>query len=376
MKAQLILNLPPKKLQTSIYIDSKITKTPLFLKRCHTLSSRFALITNYNLGNLYGKSLMTFLQKEGFDVTLHLFKGGEKHKNRKVKEEIEESLFRAGHGRDSAIIAMGGGVALDLIGFVAATFCRGIPFLSIPTSLLSMVDASIGGKTGVNIPFGKNLIGSMYFPHAIFIDLSFLDTLPEKAIREGSSEIVKYGLIANSHLFYQLSNELDLWEKRDLPFLKNLIHESCSIKKKVVEADMNEEGMRRMLNFGHTIAHAIETLENYEISHGEALAIGIIVESLISLKMESIREKEFDQIYHLFKAMRFNLSISPHLTSKALLDSMRYDKKTLKGTTPRFVILNRIGSVKSCKGAYCTEIDPDLLNEVLGWMIAEFMCGA
>jgi len=304
---------------------------------------------------------------------LHTFKAGEKSKSRTVKAELEDELFAKGHGRDSYFIAMGGGVTTDLVGFIAATFCRGVPYLSIPTSLLGMVDASIGGKTGINISYGKNLIGTTYSSEAFFIDLSTLNTLPEEEFRSGAAEIIKHGLIANRHLFEMLAEDLDKWNKRDVPFLKKLIFKSVLVKKRIVEIDLKEEGMRRMLNFGHTIGHAIETLEEYQMPHGEAVALGMVVESLIACKMKKIKEVEFDAIYRLLRAMRFKLSISDKVTSEKMLEVMRYDKKAQK-RIPRFVILDKIGKVESFKGVYCKKIDDTVLTEALGWMVAEFYC--
>ena len=274
-------------------------------------------------------------------------------------------------GRDTTLIVMGGGVATDLGGFVAATYCRGIPYISVPTTLLGMVDASMGGKTGVNVKSGKNLIGAFYPPKAIFIDLSMLATLPDKEILSGSAEMIKHGLIADKTLFNQLTEELKLWEQRDLDFFKTLVIENCKIKKKVVEGDFKESGERRILNFGHTIGHAIETVEEYSLSHGEAIAIGMIIEALISQKLGHLKETEFDAIYELIQTMGFPLKLSEKVTIEAMHRAMRQDKKA-EGKIPRFVILHSIGKVESFKGAYCTSIEDSLLYEALGWMIAEF----
>jgi len=371
MKDHIILKAKQEEIRTDIYICSDVIENPHFEKLSQKLAPRYAVITDTNIGKLYGPSLIKFLKDLGLSATLHLFSAGEKSKSRTVKAALEDELFEAGHGRESAFIAMGGGVTTDLVGFIAATFCRGVPYISLPTSLLAMVDASVGSKTGINVSFGKNLIGATYSPQAIFLDLSVLRTLSDEGMREGTAEIIKHGLIARRSLFEMIDECIDKWNERDIPFLKKLIYESCHVKKKIVETDLKEHGMRRMLNFGHTIAHAIENIENYKMPHGEAVALGMVVESLISLKMKKIKESEFDEIYQLLKSMNYNLSISEKVTTEKMLEVMKYDKKA-KGRVPRFVILEGIGKVEPFKGAYCTPVDDSLLSEALGWMVAEF----
>jgi len=374
MKDQITLKTKAKETRTDIYIGFDLLQDPHLLDLCKKLNCRLAVITDTNVGKHYGQPLLNFLVEAGLDATLHVFKAGEKSKSREVKAHLEDELFKAGHGRGSCLIAMGGGVTTDLVGYIAATFCRGIPYFSIPTSLLAMVDASIGGKTGINVAFGKNLIGATHHPLAIFMDLSILNTLSEAGMREGTAEIIKHGLIAHKHLFEMLDENLDKWNERDMPFFKKLVYESAQVKCKVAETDPTEKGMRRMLNFGHTIGHAIETLENYQMPHGEAVAIGMVVESLISLKLKKIEEAEFDEIYRLLRSMQYKFTFSHRVTSEKILDVMRFDKKA-KGQIPRFVILDGIGKVESFKDAYCTEIDETLLMEALGWMVAEFYQG-
>ncbi|WP_420420604.1 3-dehydroquinate synthase [Simkania sp.] len=374
MKDQITLKTKSKEFKTTISIGFDLLKNPHFLKVCQQQHSPLAIVTDHHVGKLYGQPLLDLLIESGLDATLHTFKAGEQSKSRSVKAQLEDELFESGHGRGSTLIAMGGGVTTDLVGYIAATFCRGVPYISIPTSLLGMVDASIGGKTGINVAYGKNLLGATYHPLAIFMDLSFLSTLSDAGMREGTAEILKHGLIEHSYLFEMLDEDLEKWTKRDMPFFKKLVYESCQVKRKVVEVDPYEKGMRRMLNFGHTIGHAIEVLEEYKMPHGEAVALGMIVESMISFKLGKLSESEFDEIYRLIKVMGYRLSISEKVTESQMLHMMRFDKKAKK-RTPRFVILDGIGKVESFKDAYCTEIDEELLEETLGWMVAEFYKG-
>lgn len=263
---------------------------------------------------------------------------------------IEDTLFQKGFGKDTLLLAMGGGVTTDLAGFVAATFCRGVPHINIPTTLLGMVDASIGGKTGVNHPLGKNLIGAFHPPKAVYVNLTLLDTLPEKQWRMGWVEMVKHGLIASSKHFASI-------EGGDK--LKNLIEESISIKMAIVEQDPNEKGMRRLLNFGHTFGHAIEWASNYTLSHGEAVLMGILAESHLSHRLGYLRDVSLKRIEKLLLPYRVDL---PH--DDLILSALSKDKKGLL-QKPRFVLLEEIGKPLSFGGDYCQKVEPDFAMESL-----------
>ena len=202
MKSRITFETKRERTITPIYLGLDIIRGSFFSTFCRKLAHPLALITDSDIHEHYGHLLFELIKKEGCDVTSHTFKAGEKSKNRRIKARLEDALFRMGHRRDSCLIALGGGVTTDLVGYIAATFCRGIPYLYIPTSLLAMVDASMGGKTGVNLPFGKNLIGVHYPPMAVFIDFSILRTLSEGQMREGLAEIIKHSLIAHAELFH------------------------------------------------------------------------------------------------------------------------------------------------------------------------------
>lgn len=354
-----------------VYFDDDLIENKAFLRLLKEHQGRFALITDDKVAALYGEPFLNFMQKHGFECHLIAFPAGEKSKTRKTKEEIEDKLLSRKMGRDTLLIVLGGGVVTDIGGFVAATYLRGVPYISIPTSLLGMVDASIGGKTGVNVKQAKNIIGATYPPIAIFMDLSMLKTLSDSGILCGSAEILKHGLIADKYLFEHLEEEVDKWKERNPDFLKKIIIESVKIKKKVVERDLKEGGERRILNFGHTIGHAIEALEEYALFHGEAIAIGMVVEALIAQKLGHLSESDFDAIYELIKKMGFALKISEKVSTASMKETMMSDKKAA-AKVPRFVILDGIGKVLSFKGDYCQKIDEHLLDEALGWMVAEF----
>jgi len=361
-----------KKSVTYFYFVHDLFKTEEFLTTCHKIGSQFVIISDKKVASLYGYSLLNFMKRGGCHSFLITIEVGEGAKNRKTKETIEDAMCVQQCGYDTCLIAIGGGVVTDVGGFVAATYCRGIQYLTVPTSLLGMVDAAIGGKTGINLKYGKNLIGALYPPHSTFLSLSMLDTLPKEELRNGVAEIIKYGLVYDSSLFYKIANNFDKWQQQDLIFLKSIIIKSCMVKQNIVHADFLGIGVRHILNFGHTIGHAIEKVESYRISHGEALAIGIIIESLISHKMGYLSRKSFLAICHLIRKVGFSLTLSKEVTMNGMVETMSIDKKAEKGC-PRFVILKDIGSVLTYKGSYCITIDKNLLHEVIYWMIEEFV---
>ncbi|MCY3974040.1 MAG: 3-dehydroquinate synthase [Simkaniaceae bacterium] len=332
---------------------------------------RIAVITDTRVAREYGDRYAHFFTMQGYDVTLHALPEGEKSKERLVKIALEDELFGAGHGRESVIIGVGGGVVLDIAGYVASTFCRGVRYLSVPTSLLAMVDASIGGKTGVNTPFGKNLVGTVYHPLVTFIDPDCLRTLSDAGIREGMIEVIKHGLIADLSLFRYIEKSGDVRKERDSAFLCELISRSCRIKGRIVRQDCMENGIRKILNFGHTIAHAVERSEEYAVSHGEAVAIGILTEGWINQRQGHIDQEEFGAIESLLERLEYRPTLSGRTTSENMMDAMLYDKKAKNGKT-RFVMLDGIGKTVSFQGNYCTEVDEVLVREALQWMIDRF----
>ncbi|MCH9610363.1 MAG: 3-dehydroquinate synthase [Chlamydiales bacterium] len=248
---------------------------------------------------------------------------GEKSKSRACKAWIEDQLFSAGFGRDATITAFGGGMLLDLAGFVAATFCRGVPWTAIPTSLLAMVDASHGGKVGINCEHGKNLIGAFYPPQEVILNFDYLKSLPEDEWKNGEAEIIKCGLIADPTILKD-------------PRSQYSIERAIAIKKDVVAQDPKELGIRRILNFGHTVGHAIEKQFDYQISHGQAVASGMRV----ACELSGIDWKPFLDHFDSIKL------------EERLFDLMKLDKKA-KGGLPRFVLLEKIGAVKPFDGSYC-----------------------
>jgi 3-dehydroquinate synthase len=274
-------------------------------------------------------------------------------------------MLEKGMGRDVCLIALGGGALLDVAGFIASIYARGIPFIAIPTTLLSMVDACLGGKTAINTFGGKNTLGTFYPACRILIVLECLNTLPKIQRQSALAEIIKYSLILDKDLFQSLQQGVDLWENQDPSFLEKLIYASLQAKKSVIEKDPKELGLRRILNFGHTIAHALESLWNYQITHGHAVAIGLLIESYLSFKVGLLRHKELELIVDLLKSYGLAQKIKP-FSYQDLEGFMQKDKKNL-GKGVRFVLLSSIGKVHECDGEYCQTVSKEDLLTSLSW---------
>jgi len=332
-----------------------------------SLSSRFAIITDDKIASLYGETLRDTLSSYGLDVYLFTFPNGEQSKTRMTKEQLENQLFEKGLGRDTCVIALGGGVVTDIAGYIAATYCRGVPLVMIPTSLLGMVDASIGGKTGVNVPYGKNMLGCIYQPRKVLIDPSTLKSLPKKEVVNGVVEMIKHGLIADCGFLEYLETHSQQLLALDSAVIEKVIYESCRIKKEIVEQDERENGKRILLNFGHTIGHALELITDYSLSHGEAVAIGILVESYISVQLGILNQKSFDRISRILEQYTLPLCLPSRFPVQTILDAMTMDKKSLKGQ-PRFVMIDAIGSCLAYDSAYCTHVEESMIRKALQWM--------
>ncbi len=309
---------------------------------------RYALITDHNVEKLYGQAFCNHLSSLGFDIQLFSFLAGESSKTRATKEKLEDVLLSEGFNRDTTIIALGGGVVSDLVGFLASTFCRGVELILIPTTLMGMVDAAIGGKNGVNTEHGKNMIGSLYDPKKLYICPEFLKTLPEDEWFNGAVEMLKAGLIADADYFHRFS---------EIPIAES-IERAIEIKRRIISKDLTEKGLRRVLNVGHTIGHALETLSDYQISHGKAIAAGIVLEAEISYEMGILKKEALDQIEEKFPPVALTYSF------EEIYEVMRRDKKAADGC-PRFALLEDIGVPFSAEGAYCVEVPRQILKKVL-----------
>jgi 3-dehydroquinate synthase len=367
MARQLDIHLFTKSATYPLFIAENLLQKDSFIQYLESYqAAHYVIITDTVVESLHAKKLKDDLKRKGLPVSLISFPPGEEHKSRKTKEYCEDQLLKLGAGRDTFLIGMGGGVVMDIAAFVASTYCRSVPYISIPTTLLAMVDASIGGKTGVNVPEGKNLIGTIYQPSAVFIDTSTLKTLPLNEIKNGVSEMIKHGLINDKSYFEFMKDHAKEILNIHLPVLEEAIYGSVGIKARIVQEDVTENGMRRLLNFGHTVGHAIETATNYDISHGRAVAIGMVVESYIAMKLGHLSETDFELIREILDLYEIDLTWKGSFPINEILDLMKMDKKSLD-QTPRFVILNKIGEALFFDGQYCSSIETDLLNEAFEW---------
>lgn len=352
----------------AIEIASKsITIPTKIIEYIRNLKKRIAIISDHTVEKLYAEPFRQQLVKAGLDVELFTFPSGDSNKTRSTKEFLENQLFEKKFDRQTCLLALGGGVVTDLTGYLAATYCRGVPFVSLPTSLLAMVDACIGGKTGVNLPYGKNLMGCIHHPIKVFIDPSLLNKLPKIELHNGFSEMIKHGLIVDANYFEFLESKKQELLNLNNETMEKAIYLSCCIKKNIIESDEKENGQRRLLNFGHTIGHALEHLTNYGLAHGEAVAIGLLVESYLSKEMGYLDIDTFKKIQNLLHNYQLPLRLPQTFSTQALLQAMELDKKSVQGK-PRFVILKKIGSSLDCKGDYCMEVEMKALIKTLEWM--------
>ena len=307
-------------------------------------SSNALLITDSNIEHLHAQKFIDLIQAVGLNVKLCTVDAGETSKSLSTAESIYTVAIKHKLDRKSAIFALGGGVVGDLAGFVAATFMRGVPFVQIPTTLLAQVDSSVGGKVAVNHQLGKNLIGAFYQPKAVFIDLDFLKTLPPREIASGLGEIVKYGVIADADFFCYLENHVNEILSLDNPTIEHIIARSCQIKADVVSRDERESGLRRILNFGHTIAHAVEEETHYQkYRHGEAVAIGMIGAAYIACSLGRLDQSAVERIQRLLDRLKM-ISHAENLNVEQIYCELFRDKKTVNGKI-NWVIPDSIGSV-------------------------------
>ncbi|MDB6130810.1 MAG: aroB [Verrucomicrobiales bacterium] len=310
-----------------------------FAKRC-------AIITDAEVGAHYSEIVRSSLESAGFEPLFITLQPGEKTKSLDSVGFCYDSLATNRLERKSFIVALGGGVIGDLGGFVAATFLRGIPFVQVPTSLLAQVDSSVGGKTGINLKAGKNLVGAFYQPKLVLCDLNTLRTLPPRELRAGLAEIVKYGIIYDAELFKFLEANADKLLASDPLALAHVIARSCEIKADVVGQDEMETGLRAILNFGHTIGHSIENTFGYgKYLHGEAISIGQIAAAWMSLKHKGLPERDLLRIKALFEkiGLPVSLPITPSKREK-MFQAMQMDKKVSNGSV-KFVLAREIGKV-------------------------------
>ena len=326
---------------------------------------RYAIIADSTVAHLHAKHLQTGFPR---DRTLMLtVPPGEREKTRERWASLTDSLLQWGAGRDTTIIAVGGGVVCDLAGFVAATFMRGVRVVQVPTTLLAMVDASVGGKTGVDTHAGKNLVGAFHNPSAVLIDPDILSTLPHNVFRSGLAEMIKHGVLASDTYFDRMVNalpELAGNSPAQTAALPELIAGSVRIKAAVVAADERESGLRQTLNFGHTIAHAIEQNAGYEMLHGDAVAIGMIVESEIAERMNICESGTMRRIKDAVTRAELPSSVPANLSIDAIVAATYGDKKARAGAA-RYSLPSRIGAMAAADNGWSVAVAGDITTAAL-----------
>lgn len=325
----------------TIFLEEDFTRLAKCLKELGTGEKRLCLVTDSTVNSYYGDEVEKILASCSKDVTRFVFPAGEENKNLNIVQKLYEHLILNHFERKDMLVALGGGVVGDLTGFAAATYLRGIDFIQVPTTLLSQVDSSIGGKTGVDFACYKNMVGAFHQPELVYMNISVLKTLTGEQFVCGMGEILKHGLIKDSAYYEWTINQMFEIMDREIPVLKEMISRSCEIKRAVVEKDPAEKGERALLNFGHTLGHAIEKLKNFKLMHGQCVAIGCLAAAFISWKRGLLSTEEFFEIRDM--NIGFGLPVSfEGLEAADIIEVTRSDKKMDKGQI-KFILLKGIG---------------------------------
>ena len=322
------------------------------------------IISDSNLEYLYVSEIKSLLSGEYIVHTI-IFSAGEYSKTREVKSQIEDKMLELELNRhDSLIIALGGGVVGDLAGFVAATYLRGIDFIQIPTSLLAMLDSSVGGKNGINTIHGKNLIGTIHQPIAVICDISYLKNLPKKELFNGFFEAVKIFLTMDEQQFRYIHANLAKLEQLDNDFIHQVIYNAVKLKARVVMNDEKEHDFRMILNFGHSVGHALEKLSNYSLAHGIAVGIGMLVEARVAFFVNELSSNALNEVSILLFKLINDLTPLNAFTPKAIINAMKNDKKNQNGKI-RMVLLNKIGAVKMIHQCVVFEVEEAIIEQAI-----------
>ncbi len=305
--------------------------------------SKLFIITDSNVEKLFGADLQERFASAGFDSQLLSFGAGERNKNNRTVQQLHTELLSHQIRRDNLIVALGGGVVGDVAGYAAATILRGVAYIQVPTTMLSQVDSSVGGKVGIDHPLGKNLIGAFHQPSAVFIDPNTLGTLSEKEFRNGLAEVVKIAAALDKSFFTLLERNSTRLNRSNRSLLTQIIARSVGLKAAVVEKDEFESGLRKSLNLGHTIGHALEAASGFTLKHGEAVALGIIAEARIAVRLGLLQKKDYARLSHLLKQLKLPTRLPTIKHTTKFFSSITTDKKSERDTT-KFVLLNGIGS--------------------------------
>ncbi len=346
-----------------ILIRSDFLDLPAALAPMEIQDRRVCVVTDTNVATLYLDTVKDLLKNECRQIETHIIPAGEEHKTMDQILGLYEHLIKASFDRHDLLIALGGGVIGDMTGFTAATYLRGIRFVQIPTTLLSQVDSSIGGKTGVDFNQYKNMIGAFHMPSLVYINLQTLKTLDEDQFAGGMGEVLKHGLIRDESYYGYVIEHMSEIEERDLHVMSRVVEGSVLIKRSVVEKDPEEKGERAILNFGHTIGHAIEKLKQFKLGHGQCVSLGCVAAAWISWQRGMLEEDEFYEIRDMMVGFQLPITFDS-LSADEIIETTRHDKKMNAGTI-RFILLEKIG-----KAVIDTSVTPEEMRGALREMSA------
>ena len=365
-KQRIAVNLPERPAQGyEILVGSGLFASLANILSRFCPAHRYAVITDDRVAELYAVRLARMLHAAGYRTDVYAFQSGEERKTRETWALVTDAMLEAGIGRDTAVIAFGGGVPGDLGGFVAATYMRGLPLVQVPTTLLSMIDASVGGKTGVDSPAGKNLVGAFHQPHCVVIDPDLLQTLHDAHLRSGLAEAVKHGAIADPEYLEWIERSADELLAGDPEALSRLIVRSVEIKAETVARDEKEQGPRKLLNFGHTLGHAVEALSGYTLLHGEAVSIGMVEEARVGERIGVTASGTAARLRRVLSRLGLPTSLPIEMSAEEAIGWTRSDKKAREGRV-EYALIEAVGAPAMGRdGRYGTPVADETVLEVL-----------
>ncbi len=345
-----------------IHVGSNLLLQPEKWLPADGRGKQWVIITDDTVNKIYGENLSGIL-KESNPLILS-FLPGEKSKNQQTKQYLEEQMIQHHCNRETVIVALGGGVVGDMAGFIAATYMRGISYIQIPTTLLAMVDSSVGGKTGINTPQGKNLIGAFWQPFCVVADMNCLTTLPQIHIINGLIEVIKMFLTNSDTYFHYVSNHIDNILNKDIKILENIVEKAIKIKVNIVSSDEKENNQRMILNFGHTIGHALEKITQYTLLHGYAVALGMLVEAKIAQLLGFLSYEDYNAIRLLLLKLNISGNQLKEIHSDAIIQATKTDKK-IKDNKVRYVLLKKIGQVYHENNTFAHPVSDEIVAKSL-----------
>jgi 3-dehydroquinate synthase len=363
-KQRIAINLPDKQQGYEILVGTGTFGSIATILSKFCPAQRYAVVTDDRVAELYAVRLSRMLHAAGYRTDVFAFTAGEPRKTRETWALVCDAMVEAGLGRDCAVLAFGGGVPGDLGGFVAATYMRGLPLVQIPTSLLAMIDSSVGGKTGVDTPAGKNLMGAFHQPRCVIIDPDLLATLPEEHLRAGLAEAVKHGAIADPEYLEWIEDSAERLLARDTDALCRLIVRSVEIKAEIVQRDERESGPRKLLNFGHTLGHAVESLSGYQLLHGEAVAIGMVEEARLGERIGVTAQGTATRLRRVLTRLGLPTSIPLEYSSTDVIGWTRTDKKARNGRV-EYALIEGVGVPAARDGRWGAPVADETVAQVL-----------